>query len=105
MGITWPAARAFEVLAGEAPGELRLCGELDDPDVERFRVVVDQVLADEPERLVLDLTDLTFLASAGVSELLRANSRHPQLVLRGARREVLRVIEISGLLAYFSLEP
>lgn len=104
MGVTWPAARAFEVRCGSTPGELRLCGELDDPDVARFRVAVDQALAAEPEQLVLDLRDLTFLASAGVSELLRANSRHPAVVLRGTRREVLRVIEIAGLLPYFRLQ-
>lgn len=102
MAITWPAARAFEV-TGSEPGTLHLRGELDDPDVDRFRAAVDAVLAGAPEALVLDLTELTFLASAGVSELLRAHSRHPQVVLRGVRREVLRVIEVSGLLEFFTI--
>jgi anti-anti-sigma factor len=103
MGVTWPAARAFEVLTA-ADGALQLCGELDDPDVGRFREAVDAAIESEPELLVLDLSELTFLASAGVSELLRANSRHPALVLRGVRREVERVIEVAGLLPYFSIQ-
>lgn len=104
MAITWPAARSFEVVA-PAPGELRLSGELDDADIGRFRVAVDRALAAEPPQLVLDLSELTFLASSGVSELLRVNSRHDDVVLRGVRREVLRVIEVTGLLPYFAVTP
>jgi len=80
---------------------VRPSGEIDIATVEPFRHAVREALAQQPPNLVLDLTDVTFLDSSGLSVLAGALKRqrtrggglavvHPQPIVRQA-------IELVGL--------
>jgi anti-sigma B factor antagonist len=79
-----------------------LHGELDLAVVPALRGQIIGALREfEPDRLVLDLTGLTFIDSTGLGVLIWA---HGRLAERGARlhlaapgRQVQRVLQISGL--------
>jgi anti-anti-sigma factor len=80
--------------------ELR--GELDVAVTPGLRGQIIGVLRDlEPERLVLDLTGLTFIDSIGLGVLVwahnRLDERGSRLCLAAPGRQVQRVLEISGL--------
>ncbi|MDH3227155.1 MAG: anti-sigma factor antagonist [Thermoleophilia bacterium] len=77
-----------------------LAGELDIYTVPIFRNALD---AQEraPQRLILDLTDLTLLDSSGlgalVSTLNRTREGHGELGLVCPQRHIRRIFEITGL--------
>jgi anti-anti-sigma factor len=82
---------------------IRLGGEIDLVAGRNVRAAVaDSILGDRPDRLVIDLTDTTFLGSAGVNALVLA---HHAAHFVGAALEVTPgppsvmwvVLEISGL--------
>jgi len=58
--------------------------------------------------VVVDLTGVTFLGSAGIAQLLRANAAAAEngstLVLVAQQRPVLRTLEIAGLLSTFTVQ-
>lgn len=86
---------------------VRLTGELDAataPDVDQF--VELEVAAAQPGRLVLDVADVTFVDSSGLAVLLALRSCAPdgRLVLRGARRQLRRLLEITGADAVLAIE-
>jgi anti-anti-sigma factor len=82
---------------------IRLGGEIDLAAGRTVRTAVaDSILGDRPDRLVIDLTETTFLGSTGVSALVLA---HHAAHFVGATLEVTPgppsvmwvVVEISGL--------
>ncbi|MBF9128481.1 STAS domain-containing protein [Plantactinospora sp. S1510] len=80
---------------------LRLGGEIDMLTAARLSSVVNEVLADAPTRIVLDLTDVTFCDSQGLGTLvvLSRKASHAQslLVLTNVGDFLLRVLDITGL--------
>ncbi len=64
--------------------------------------------ADGTGPLVIDLDDVFFIDSSGLRCLLgagrRARDRGTSVVLRGVGSEVLRLLEITGTTAQFSIE-
>ena len=54
---------------------LGVCGEIDMATAPLFEKAIDDVLADDPPTLVIDLTEVTFLASVGLRLLATANKR------------------------------
>ena len=54
---------------------LAVGGEIDMVTAPRLEKAIDDVLADDPPALVIDLTEVTFLASVGLQLLARANER------------------------------
>ncbi|MEL7208371.1 MAG: STAS domain-containing protein [Actinomycetota bacterium] len=62
---------------------------------------------DQAGRVVVDLSELTFIDSSGISELLRLSEtvtgRGQDFELRHPSPAVHRVLEITGLLAHFGL--
>ena len=54
---------------------LRVCGEIDMVTAPFFEKAIDDVLADDPPTLVIDLTEVTLLASVGLRLLATANKR------------------------------
>jgi anti-sigma B factor antagonist len=54
---------------------LAVRGEIDMGTAPQFEKAIDDVLADDPPTLVIDLTEVTFLASVGLRLLARANER------------------------------
>lgn len=88
------------------PGEVRLsvAGELDLSTVDQLQQQVEQeLLADRrPQRLVLDLTGLTFCDSTGLSAMLAAQMAGAEhgvaVIVANPRGMTLRVMEATGLL-------
>jgi anti-anti-sigma factor len=60
-------------------GYVVLAGELDAGAAPEVRVVVEQVLATKPGRLVLFVEELTFIASAGLRILIFAKQKQPDV--------------------------
>jgi anti-sigma B factor antagonist len=93
------------VVADEAPGAatLVLSGELDLATAVGFEARTDELLSAGRDRLVVDLSGLTFCDSVGLNALVRARNRCHQrggwLRVSGTRGQVAHVIRITGLLA------
>jgi anti-sigma B factor antagonist len=78
-----------------------LSGELDLATVARFRAGLAAAEANRPKRLVIDLSDLVFCDSIGMTEIARANVRAQdggyELLIRRGPHAVHRVFEITGM--------
>lgn len=86
--------------------ELTVSGEIDLDSVPRLRAVLDEVLDDPgtgPAVIVLDLTAVTFLGSAGLAVLVDAHDRSAQrgaalkVVIGGPGTPVARALQAAGL--------
>ena len=85
---------------------LSVGGEVDAATVERLRSAL--VDAQRAPRVIVDLSAVTFLDSAGVNALVGAYHRVPpggELRVVGLRPNVRRVFEITGLLELFAVDP
>jgi len=80
---------------------LRLAGEIDMLTATQLSTVVNEVLAEPPPRIVLDLAGVTFCDSQGLGTLvvLSRKTSHSQslLVLTNVADFLLRVLDITGL--------
>ncbi len=78
-------------------------GELDVSNAETLESVVAQVCDGQPEELVFDLRELSFMDSAGIAVLLGGARRVPSVRLRDPTPAVRRVIEVTGLTTVLQL--
>lgn len=82
-------------------------GELDLASAPQLRSALMRATADDPSRLVVDLTGVTFVDSTGIGVIIgtmrRGERRDRDLRIRGASPGVRRILEIAGLTAL--LEP
>ncbi|WP_173158160.1 STAS domain-containing protein [Phytohabitans suffuscus] len=80
---------------------LKLAGEIDMLTAARLSSVVNEVLADAPVRIVLDMTGVTFCDSQGLGTIvvLTKKASHTQsvLMLTNVGEFLLRVLDITGL--------
>ena len=80
---------------------LRPHGDLDLATVEPFRREVSQALADQPQDLVIDLCNVSFLDSSGIAVLATAlkaqRARDAGLVVTNPQPIVARALELVGL--------
>lgn len=79
---------------------IRLAGELDAATVPRLRAALAQPLAGRPARLVLDLSELNFCDSTGLSLLVQTCNALPdtgELILQGASPQLRRLLHITRL--------
>lgn len=101
----------LRVTAGAGPAGdtvVTLHGDLDYDTVPELRRVVEPLLGHEdPTPVVLDLTGLDFLDSAGIKALLdcraRAEAAGRRLILTSPQPMVLRVLEITGVVGLLGL--
>ncbi|HEX3790362.1 MAG TPA: STAS domain-containing protein [Pseudonocardiaceae bacterium] len=88
---------------------VRLVGDLDLATVDTAAAALDEPAARTATALVLDLTDLRFFASAGLSLLIRlyedAQTRQLDVRLAGDQRAVLRPLQLMGLGDLFPMHP
>jgi anti-anti-sigma factor len=86
-------------LAGELDGAT--CGEL----IERF----EQLIADDPGELVLDLDGLTFIDSAGLRAIIvierMARDRNVALTITSPAGPVADLLELTGIREHVALAP
>jgi anti-anti-sigma factor len=84
---------------------VRLAGEFDAASAKLARCAVEQLSA-ETSQIVLDLSQVAFLSSAGVRFLLAARARTNavggELILRNPTSAVRRVLELAGILPVIS---
>ena len=82
-------------------------GELDVCTGHVLRQALTEVLEQRPERLVLDLTDVTFIDCAAARVLDAAGRALPggrKAVIRRPSRAVRRVLELTGIAAGFWID-
>ena len=86
---------------------LAVRGEIDTLSAPEFTAAVDELLTAPGDILVMDLTEVRFLASSGLAVLIkaahRAEDRGIRLRLVIASRAVRRPLEITGTAALFDL--
>ena len=83
---------------------IRLSGELDHHSAEQTRIMLDTLLKDVTVReLVLDLSDMSFMDSAGLGVILgrfrKLSMRGGKLIVKGMNTSVDRIFQMSGLYA------
>ncbi|HVK24440.1 MAG TPA: STAS domain-containing protein [Actinokineospora sp.] len=88
---------------------LRATGEIDLGTVAVFSAALDDVLADAPAALVVDLTGVGFLGSCGISALAVARQRCADgavdLRVVATESPVLRILAVTGMDEVLSIFP
>lgn len=78
-------------------------GELDMDTVPEVRAAITSGLSGNPSALVLDLSEVGFFGSAGLSLLLEARHRVDALAVVATRRAVLRPIQLTAIAPLFGV--
>src|SRR5437016_5596808 len=82
---------------------VRLAGELDLYNAEDARAALTEASGRSPERVVVDLGEVTFVDSTGLGVLVEARTKLPNrraLLLAAPQIETRRALEVSGLDRY-----
>ncbi|MPY80692.1 MAG: anti-sigma factor antagonist [Actinophytocola sp.] len=92
----------LQVSTDEEPNAVivEVAGEVDMLTAPRFERELERAIARSPQRLVVDLTDVTFLSSAGLALLVRARKDCADTIdmrIVAAGSATLRPIELMGL--------
>ena len=101
--------RKDPVIRVEAVGTacvVRLGGELDLYNADQVRSVLVGVLANSPERIVVDLSEVEFIDSTALGVLIEARTKLDHrggFLLAAPGLETRRALEISGLDRHFSV--
>lgn len=83
---------------------IELAGELDFGTAPHLETILDRLLV-IPDHMIVDVSQLTFIDSTGLRLLLRASTLvEGRIWLRGPSRQILRLIDISGLSKSFCLD-
>jgi anti-anti-sigma factor len=81
---------------------IRAQGDIALDGAPRLEAVLDEALADEPSRIILDLEAVTFLDSSGLRVVVdaqeKARAAGSTLLIEGMSAAVERVLEITDLL-------
>jgi anti-anti-sigma factor len=101
-------AAAFTMSArGDEDVVLELSGELDVVGASTLAAEIETILADRPERLLVDLADLEFLDSAGLATLVHghnaAEAAGIEFVLASPTRQCAELLEITSLRTIFKI--
>ncbi|MGI8421660.1 MAG: STAS domain-containing protein [Gaiellaceae bacterium] len=87
---------------------VRLQGELDLYNADAVRDALAAVASEAPERLVVELSAVSFIDSTALGVLIEARTKLVErraFLLAAPRRETLRALEVSGLDRHFSIHP
>lgn len=80
---------------------MKVKGILDEMAIEPMKKIIDTILAHPVPKLFLDLRDLTFMSSAGLTVLLNLHRRLHDvkgvLVLKNPRPAILRILTLTRL--------
>jgi anti-anti-sigma factor len=80
---------------------LHLAGEIDVLTVTKLSAIVNEILADPPTRIVLDMAGITFCDSQGLGTLVvlsrKAQHARSVLALTNVGEFLMRVLDITGL--------
>jgi len=85
----------------DSGGRVAVAGEVDCSTAPQMGACIDSLLAAAPREVVVDLTAVTFLDSAGLHALVTAHARAEEAGVRlrvlVATRAALRPIQVTGL--------
>ncbi|WP_163509879.1 STAS domain-containing protein [Fodinicola acaciae] len=86
---------------------LRVSGDIDMFANDKLQTAINDALTGGPAAVILDLTGVTFLDSAGLSALITAQIRHPDTHVRvvAASAYTLRPIQLTGLDQVLDIYP
>jgi anti-sigma B factor antagonist len=83
-------------------------GEVDLYTVPQLSETLDAAIAETPAELVIDLSDVTFMDSTGLSLLVQTHKRlkpiSASVVVRGARDQVLKVLDLTKVTKVLDVE-
>ena len=98
----------IEVANTTSPTTVMLTGEIDVATAPRVRDALIAVSNGGETKVIVDMTNVTFMDSTGLAALVgplkRFRSMNGQIVLRSPARSVRKVLEISGLTRVFTIE-
>jgi len=87
---------------------VRVQGEVDLYTAPQLWETLDAAIAGTPHELVIDLSDVSFLDSSGLSVLLRAHKRlrpiDGTVVIRGAADQVFMTLDVTKLTSVLAVE-
>lgn len=83
---------------------IAIAGELDLASAPSVEAALEALSAEEPQRIVFDVAELTFLDSSGLAVLLGMAQRMP-VSLRNANAVVQRIVTTTGLTEVLPIEP
>jgi anti-sigma B factor antagonist len=93
--------------AVEDPAVVQVTGDLDCYTAPRLRAALLELVADEPRRVILDLTDSTFIDSTGLGVLVGGLNRFRKhggdMVLRAPSPTTIRLFEVTGMTKLFQI--
>jgi anti-sigma B factor antagonist len=79
--------------------KITLAGELDASSAPDFKAAVEQAAAEKPRRLVLMLSELEYMASAGLRVLIFAKQKlgsDTDIFVVGAQPSIVETLEMTG---------
>lgn len=103
-------ARDLRIEVGNttSPTTVALTGEIDLTSSRRLREVLLSIANSGEHRVVVDMSNVTFMDSTGLSALVAARKRFGamdgQMTIRSPSRGVRRVLEVTGLSRVFTIE-
>jgi anti-sigma B factor antagonist len=110
--VSEPPGALFEIDVSSAEGDVSvvaLRGELDFDEAPSFGRVLEELRADGERKVVVDLSDLTFIDSSGISVLVGAArasaAEQGMLVVAAPTPHVQRVFDIVNLSELLAIEP
>ena len=96
---------AAQIEVDETSGVVRGGGEIDLSSADQLRDAIGAALrSDSTRTIVIDLSDVTFIDSTGVKELIRPTMDGHSVVLRRPSEPVQRALKLSGLYSTVSIE-
>lgn len=84
---------------------IHLAGELDLASVDSAKKGIGLYVTGQPAHVTFDLEKLTFMDSSGIALLVQVSNDVGQISLIHVTPIVHRVLEATGLLAHFGLDP
>lgn len=102
-------APVLEILLGGDDGEaiVSVRGEVDVVTVGQLRAVLQPLAVAGPGRIVVDVSEVSFIDSTGLGVLVgaleRTRGRGAELVLRGPGASTRKILEITGLDVVFAV--
>jgi anti-anti-sigma factor len=110
--VSEPPVGLFEIDVSSREGGVKLVvlrGELDFDDAPRLGRVLEELRAEGERRVVVDLSELTFIDSSGISVLVvaarAANVEQQAFVVAAPTPNVQRVFDIVSLSELVVVEP
>jgi anti-sigma B factor antagonist len=103
----WHSSAASAKIPCIVPGGIRLVGELDVSTAPLLQATLAKAVGDQPVDIILDLADLRYLDSTGLSLFVttskRAQTSGRKLVLLNPQTSTRRLLEVTDLTNYFEV--